>query len=195
MAVNNSSTEFWSTDQDREGLASGRVVRMEGLDGAFRHFGGLTEQVLCDNASLWPHSRFSARVPGWPPPRMGKEKMAENGAFSRAKSAIFPCLVPGVLDTSHWLGCFYVGWLFWRPRARENVGPFSGELLFRRDAQRPFMRATWLRSSRSRIAFETGRLRFPSRVMVRCPFTDPPTSDVPGDSNIEFRPANAERYS
>lgn len=36
----------------------------EGLDGAFRHFGGLTEQVLCDNASplVVSHDRQSGQV-------------------------------------------------------------------------------------------------------------------------------------
>jgi transposase len=36
----------------------------EGLDGAFRHFGGLTEQVLCDNASplVTSHDRESGHV-------------------------------------------------------------------------------------------------------------------------------------
>jgi transposase len=81
-------------------LAERQDDSLKGLDEAFRHFGGLTEQVLCDNASLRPHSRFSARGPGCSPPRMGKEKMAENGAFSRAKSANFPCLEPGLLNTS-----------------------------------------------------------------------------------------------
>ena len=37
---------------------------LEGLDGAFRHFGGLTEQVLCDNASplVTSHDRESGHV-------------------------------------------------------------------------------------------------------------------------------------
>jgi transposase len=37
---------------------------LEGLDGAFRHFGGLTEQVLCDNASplVTSHDRQSGEV-------------------------------------------------------------------------------------------------------------------------------------
>ena len=35
---------------------------LEGLDGAFRHFGGLTEQVLCDNAS--PLVKFHDRESG-----------------------------------------------------------------------------------------------------------------------------------
>jgi hypothetical protein len=37
---------------------------LEGLDGAFRHFGGLTEQVLCDNASplVKSHDRESGHV-------------------------------------------------------------------------------------------------------------------------------------
>ncbi len=37
---------------------------LEGLDGAFRHFGGVTEQVLCDNASplVTSHDRQSGRV-------------------------------------------------------------------------------------------------------------------------------------
>ena len=37
---------------------------LEGLDGAFRHFGGLTEQVLCDNASplVISHDRQSGQV-------------------------------------------------------------------------------------------------------------------------------------
>jgi transposase len=37
---------------------------LEGLDGAFRHFGGLTEQVLCDNASplVVSHDRHSGAV-------------------------------------------------------------------------------------------------------------------------------------
>ena len=37
---------------------------LEGLDGAFRHFGGLTEQVLCDNASplVVSHDRKSGEV-------------------------------------------------------------------------------------------------------------------------------------
>jgi len=36
----------------------------EGLDGAFRHFGGLTEQILCDNASplVTSHDRQSGQV-------------------------------------------------------------------------------------------------------------------------------------
>jgi transposase len=37
---------------------------LEGLDGAFQHFGGLTEQVLCDNASplVTSHDRQSGQV-------------------------------------------------------------------------------------------------------------------------------------
>lgn len=37
---------------------------LEGLDGAFRHFGGMTEQVLCDNASplVVSHDRQSGQV-------------------------------------------------------------------------------------------------------------------------------------
>jgi transposase len=37
---------------------------LEGLDGAFRHFGGLTEQILCDNASplVTSHDRESGHV-------------------------------------------------------------------------------------------------------------------------------------
>jgi transposase len=37
---------------------------LEGLEGAFRHFGGLTEQVLCDNASplVTSHDRESGHV-------------------------------------------------------------------------------------------------------------------------------------
>jgi transposase len=37
---------------------------LEGLDGAFRHFGGLTEQVLCDNASplVTSHDRRTGEV-------------------------------------------------------------------------------------------------------------------------------------
>ena len=37
---------------------------LEGLEGAFRHFGGLTEQVLCDNASplVTSHDRESGQV-------------------------------------------------------------------------------------------------------------------------------------
>jgi transposase len=37
---------------------------LEGLDGAFQHFGGLTEQVLCDNASplVTSHNRQSGEV-------------------------------------------------------------------------------------------------------------------------------------
>jgi transposase len=37
---------------------------LEGLDGAFRHFGGLTEQILCDNASplVTSHDRRSGQV-------------------------------------------------------------------------------------------------------------------------------------
>jgi transposase len=37
---------------------------LEGLDGAFRHFGGLTEQILCDNASplVVSHDRQSGQV-------------------------------------------------------------------------------------------------------------------------------------
>jgi transposase len=37
---------------------------LEGLDGAFRHFGGLTEQILCDNASplVISHNRQSGQV-------------------------------------------------------------------------------------------------------------------------------------
>jgi transposase len=37
---------------------------LEGLDGAFRHFGGLTEQILCDNASplVTSHDRQSGQV-------------------------------------------------------------------------------------------------------------------------------------
>jgi transposase len=37
---------------------------LEGLDGAFQHFGGLTEQVLCDNASplVKSHDRESGHV-------------------------------------------------------------------------------------------------------------------------------------
>jgi hypothetical protein len=46
----------------------------------------LTEQVLCDNATRWPHSRFSARDPGWPPPRMGKVK--NGGECNRVRHEI-----------------------------------------------------------------------------------------------------------
>ena len=37
---------------------------LEGIDGAFRHFGGLTEQILCDNASplVTSHDRQSGQV-------------------------------------------------------------------------------------------------------------------------------------
>lgn len=37
---------------------------LEGIDGAFRHFGGLTEQILCDNASplVKSHDRQSGEV-------------------------------------------------------------------------------------------------------------------------------------
>jgi transposase len=37
---------------------------LEGLDGAFRHFGGLTEQILCDNASplVTSHDRQTGEV-------------------------------------------------------------------------------------------------------------------------------------
>jgi len=37
---------------------------LEGLDGAFRHFGGLTEQILCDNASplVTSHDRRTGEV-------------------------------------------------------------------------------------------------------------------------------------
>ncbi len=37
---------------------------LEGIDGAFRHFGGLTEQILCDNASplVVSHDRQSGEV-------------------------------------------------------------------------------------------------------------------------------------
>jgi transposase len=37
---------------------------LEGIDGAFRHFGGLTEQILCDNASplVVSHDRQSGQV-------------------------------------------------------------------------------------------------------------------------------------
>ena len=37
---------------------------LEGLEGAFQHFGGLTEQVLCDNASplVTSHDRQSGQV-------------------------------------------------------------------------------------------------------------------------------------
>jgi transposase len=37
---------------------------LEGLDGAFQHFGGLTEQILCDNASplVVSHDRHSGEV-------------------------------------------------------------------------------------------------------------------------------------
>lgn len=37
---------------------------LEGLDGAFRHFGGLTEQILCDNASplVVSHDRHTGEV-------------------------------------------------------------------------------------------------------------------------------------
>ena len=37
---------------------------LEGIDGAFRHFGGLTEQILCDNASplVMSHDRQSGQV-------------------------------------------------------------------------------------------------------------------------------------
>jgi CRISPR/Cas system CSM-associated protein Csm3 (group 7 of RAMP superfamily) len=53
-------------------LAERQDDSLEGLDGAFGHFGGLTDQVRCDNASLWPHSRFSALGQGWAPPRMAR---------------------------------------------------------------------------------------------------------------------------
>jgi hypothetical protein len=39
----------------------------------------------------------------------GRGKNGGNGGFSGGKSAIFPCLEPWRLNTSHWLGRFYVG--------------------------------------------------------------------------------------
>ena len=63
--------------------------------------------------------------------------MAENGAFSTAKSAIFPCLEPALLNTSHWFGGFYVHRLFWRPGARKMSGAIFGREARRRDVQRP----------------------------------------------------------
>ena len=45
---------------------------LEGLDGAFRHFGGLTEQILCDNASPLvdlPRSPVRCRSSGIPASR------------------------------------------------------------------------------------------------------------------------------
>ncbi len=48
--------------------------------------------------------------------------MAENGAFSRPKSAILPCLEPEFLNRCRRFDCFYVGRPFWRPRSKENVG-------------------------------------------------------------------------
>ena len=45
-------------------LAQWQKDWLEGLDGAFRHFGGLTEQILCDNASplVVSHDRQSGQV-------------------------------------------------------------------------------------------------------------------------------------
>ena len=36
-----------------------------------------------------------------PPPTMGRKKMAENGGFFPRAKSIFPCLEPGLLNTSH----------------------------------------------------------------------------------------------
>jgi transposase len=48
----------------RSFLAQRQDDWLEGLEGAFRHFGGLTEQVLCDNASplVISHDRQSGQV-------------------------------------------------------------------------------------------------------------------------------------
>ena len=60
--------------------------------------------------------------------------------FFEGQKRHFPCLDPGLLNTSHWFGCFYVGRLFWRPRARKMSGAIFGRGLCRRDAQRPIVR-------------------------------------------------------
>ena len=61
-------------DDRRPGLLAAALCRaflaqrqddwLEGLDGAFRHFGGLTEQILCDNASplVISHDRQTGQV-------------------------------------------------------------------------------------------------------------------------------------
>jgi hypothetical protein len=64
-------------------------------------FGDLTEQVLGDKASLWPHSRFSARGQGWLPPRMGMVKNGEEWRFFEGQKRHFSVLGAGVLNTSH----------------------------------------------------------------------------------------------
>jgi transposase len=48
----------------RASLAQRQDDWLEGLDGAFRHFGGLTEQILCDNASplVISHDRRTGQV-------------------------------------------------------------------------------------------------------------------------------------
>jgi transposase len=56
---------------------------LEGIDGAFRHFGGLTEQILCDNASplVTSHDRQSGQVV-WNP---GFEAFCrDRGLFAKA---------------------------------------------------------------------------------------------------------------
>jgi hypothetical protein len=74
----------------------------------------------------------SGRRPEW-----AREKMAENDGFSGGKSANFPCLEPGTLNTTYRFGRFYVGRCFWRPRARKMSGAIFGQGPCRRDVQRP----------------------------------------------------------
>ncbi len=59
-------------------------------------------------------------------PGRSRQKMAENGAFSRAKKRHFRCLEPGFLNTSRRFDCFYVGRPFWRPGARKMSGAVFG---------------------------------------------------------------------
>ena len=79
-------------------LAARQDDSLEGLDGAFRLFGGLTVQVLWDNASLWPHSQFSARGSGTPPPRMGKVKNGGEWRFFEGQRAPFSVLGAGAFE-------------------------------------------------------------------------------------------------
>jgi len=90
--------------------------------GTFRHSGGLTEQVLCDNDSPLAHSRFSSpgaqahRRPEW------ATKKWRRMALFRGPKAPFSVLGAGAFEHKPLIGRLLCRATFWRPRARENVG-------------------------------------------------------------------------
>ena len=98
--------------------------------------------------------------------------MAGNGAFSRAKCAIFARLWSGFLNTSLGFSSFYVVRHFWRPRARKMAGAIFGRGPFStRRAEAVFAQALRiLRTGRKqRPDFETerpatGKLSFPCSI-------------------------------